>query len=131
MGHEHAHEHTHGPTGPATVMADVGGDVGAAVVYTPEVLLGSELEIRPVGRTWDGTHTEVRERRTDATTSWAGFFGTLPAGRYEVRVRDDGSRAIASPPRVYLGGRPHATGTRRMVHGPADVDRLSGASSRP
>ena len=51
------HEHVHGATGPAAVMADVGGDVGAAVVYTPAALLGRELEIRLVGRPWDGTHT--------------------------------------------------------------------------
>jgi hypothetical protein len=95
MGHDHAHEHAHGPTGPATVMADVGGDVGAAVVYTPEALVGCELEIRAVGRAWDGTHTGVRERQAGATTSWAGFFGRLPAGRYEVRVRDGASRSIA------------------------------------
>jgi hypothetical protein len=75
-------------------MADVGGDVGAAVVYTPEALVGRELEIRPVGRTWDGTHTAVRERRVGSRVMWAGFFGALPAGSYEVRVRDDASRAI-------------------------------------
>jgi hypothetical protein len=76
-------------------MADVGGDVGAAVVYTPEALVGRELEIRLIGRAWDGTHTAVRERQVGTRTSWAGFFGTLPAGRYQVRVRGDSSRAIA------------------------------------
>jgi hypothetical protein len=76
-------------------MADVGGDVGAAVVYVPEALGGRELEIRLIGRGWDGTHTAVRERHVGTRTSWAGFFGALPAGRYEVRVRDDASRAIA------------------------------------
>ena len=88
------HEHIHGPTGPATVMADVGGDVGAAVVYTPEALAGRELEIRPLGRAWDGTHTAVRERHVGASTAWAGFFGALRAGRYEVRIRGDASRPI-------------------------------------
>jgi hypothetical protein len=94
MTHTHTHAHAHGPTGPASVMADLGGDVGAAVVYTPEALVGRELEIRALGRAWDGTHTEVRERRVGATIRWAGFFGALPAGSYEVRVRDDASRAI-------------------------------------
>ncbi len=75
-------------------MADVGGHVGAAVVYTPEALVGRELEIRPVGRPWDGTHTAVRERHVGRSTLWAGFFGALPAGRYEVRLRGDGSRSI-------------------------------------
>ena len=75
-------------------MADVGGDVGAAVVYTPEGLVGRELEIRPLGRAWDGTHTAVRERHVGASTLWAGFFGALPAGRYQVRLRGDASRSI-------------------------------------
>jgi hypothetical protein len=88
------HEHVHGATGPAAVMADVGGDVGAAVVYTPAALLGRELEIRLVGRPWDGTHTAVRERALGASRVWAGFFGALPAGRYEVRLRGDVSRSI-------------------------------------
>jgi hypothetical protein len=93
-GHVGGHEHVHGPTGPATVMADVGGDVGAAVVYTPATLVGRELEIRPVGRAWDGTHTAVRAREVGTSTVWAGFFGALHAGRYEVRLRGDGSRPI-------------------------------------
>jgi len=88
------HEHVHGATGPATVMADVGGDVGAAVVYTPEALVGRELEIRPLGRPWDGRHTAVRERHVGRSTLWAGFFGALSAGRYEVRLRGDGARSI-------------------------------------
>jgi len=89
-----AHEHIHGATGPAAVMADVGGDVGAAVVYTPEALVGRELEIRLAGRPWDGTHTAVRERTLGASSVWAGFFGALPAGRYQVRLRGDASRSI-------------------------------------
>ena len=92
--HDHHTEPVHGPTGPATVMADVGGDTGAAVVYTPGELAGCELEIRRMGDAWDGTHTAVRERHVGRTTLWAGFFGALPAGDYEVRVRDDASRAI-------------------------------------
>jgi hypothetical protein len=88
------HEHVHGATGPAAVMADVGGDVGAAVVYTPEALRGRELEIRRAGRPWDGTHTAVRERTLGTSSVWAGFFGALPAGRYQVRLRGDGSRSI-------------------------------------
>ena len=102
MTHDHVHTHpstqdaepVHGPTGPATVMADIGGDTGAAVVYTPGELVGQELEIRRVGHAWDGTHTAVRERHVGSTTLWAGFFGALDAGEYEVRLRDDASRAM-------------------------------------
>ena len=67
---------------PPAVMADVGGNVGAAVVYTPEALLGRELEIRRAGRPWDGTHTAVRERTLGASSVCAGFLrvagGALP-----------------------------------------------------
>ena len=88
------HEHVHGPTGPATVMADVGGDVGAAVVYTPEGLVGRELEIR-LARPPMGRHPHRGPRAPlGASTLWAGFFGALPAGRYEVRLRGDASRSI-------------------------------------
>ena len=75
-------------------MADIGGDVGAAVLYTPETLLGSEIEIRHAGHPWDGTHTAVRERLVNGSVLWAGFFGALHAGRYELRVRGDASRSI-------------------------------------
>ncbi len=88
------HEHVHGASGSATVMADLGGEVGAAVVYTPEGLVGRELEIRLLGRPWDGAHTAVRERHVGASTRWAGFFGALPAGRYQVRLRGDASPSI-------------------------------------
>jgi hypothetical protein len=64
------------------------------VVYTPEALRGRELEIRLAGRPWDGTHTAVRERTLGAASVWAGFFGALPAGRYQVRLRGDASCAI-------------------------------------
>jgi hypothetical protein len=94
MAHVHEVEAVHGATGPATVLADIGGDVGAAVVYTPAILSGLELEIRAVGCEWDGTHTAVRERQLNGSVVWAGFFGTLAAGRYEVRVRSDVSRVI-------------------------------------
>ena len=87
MTHEHAIEGQHGATGAATVMADIGGDVGAAVVYTPSTLAGHEIEIRPVGGDWDGTHTAVRERHVGDTVLYAGFFGSLPADHYMVRVR--------------------------------------------
>jgi hypothetical protein len=94
MGHDHASETAHGPTGAATVLTDIGGDVGAAVVYVPEHLAGLEIEIRAVGAEWDGTHTGVRERHVGGAVLHAGFFGTLHAGRYEVRLRDDDARAV-------------------------------------
>ena len=87
MAHVHTIETHHGPSATASVLADIGGDVGAAAVYTPDALLGSELEIRAAGHEWDGTHTAVRERQVDGSTLCAGFFATLAAGHYELRVR--------------------------------------------
>jgi hypothetical protein len=76
-------------------MADIGGDVGAAVLYTPVDLLGLEIEIRADGAEWEGTHTAVRERHVGDSVLYAGFFGALAAGRYELRVRDDASRQMS------------------------------------
>jgi len=93
--HHHGEEGQLGTSGPATVMADIGGDVGAAVIYTPEDFAGLEIEIRPVGSEWDGTHTAVRERQLANSVVWAAFFAALHAGRYDMRVREDTSRAMS------------------------------------
>lgn len=95
-----AHEHHHdeaaalAPSETASVMTDIGGDRGAAVLYVPEELAGLEIEIRPIGQPWDGTHTAVRERHVGTSVIWAAFFGSLAAGRYDVRVKGDGVRGL-------------------------------------
>ena len=83
------------PTGPAAVMADVGGDVGAAVVYTPAALARARAR-DPARRPRRGTEPTPRSASAalGASRVWAGFFGALPAGRYEVRLRGDASRSI-------------------------------------
>lgn len=82
-----------GPAGPTRgrSVLDIGGDVGAAVVLTPGALEGEELEIRPAGGEWNGTHTGVRRRGPGCC---AALFPALPAGRYEIRVADSGSAAV-------------------------------------
>jgi hypothetical protein len=95
MAHQHTVEPQHGASAVASVVADIGGDVGAAVIYTPETLAGLEIEIRSAGCKWDGTHTAVRERHLNGAVVWAAFFAALPAGRYEVRLREDTRRSIA------------------------------------
>ncbi len=93
--HVHAGTETApGPSGEGTVVLDIGGTSGAAVVYVPASLDGEELEIRPVGRPWDGTHTAVRRRDLRDGVCFAGVFGTLQAGGYEVRVRGTGSAPV-------------------------------------
>jgi hypothetical protein len=91
--HAHAHvEAIPAPSETGSVVADIGGDVGAAIVYVDADLAGHEIEIRPSGAAWDGTHTGIRERHVNGGVIWAAFFGSLRAGRYEVRVRGDESR---------------------------------------
>jgi len=94
MAHEPLAEAPQGPSYAGSVMADIGGDVGAAVLHVPEALAGLEIEIRAVGHDWDGTHTAVRERHVNDVIIWAAFFWSLGAGRYEVRVRGDGSHTV-------------------------------------
>ncbi len=75
------------PSGEGTVVLDIGGTRGAAIVYTPATLDGLEIEIRRAGRPWDGTHTAVRRRDLRRAVAYAGVFGSLEAGPYQLRLR--------------------------------------------
>lgn len=75
------------PSGPGSVVLDIGGDIGAAIIYTAPSLAGREIEIRPVGGEWDGTHVAVRERLLRSGSKWAALFPQLQHGSWEVRVR--------------------------------------------
>jgi hypothetical protein len=75
------------PSGPGSVVLDIGGDVGAAVVVMSAKRNGTEIEIAPEGRDWDGTHTMVRPRHLHAGVVHAGVFGALREGNYRVRLR--------------------------------------------
>jgi hypothetical protein len=77
------------PSGPGTVVLDIGGDIGAAMVAAPASLVGAEIEIRPAGRPWEGTHTAIRQRNLGDATTFAGVFPSLPAGDYELRIKGD------------------------------------------
>ena len=88
MGVVHPHsESTPAPSGEGTVVLDIGGDTGAVVVLTPAGLDGSEIEVRPVGDVWRGTHTGVRQRELRDGVCFAAVFGALRAGRHQLRVR--------------------------------------------
>jgi hypothetical protein len=84
--HGHGTEELPPPSGEASVVLDVGGPYGALVVLAPERLEGTEIEIHRVDRPWDGTHTAVRRRDLRDTVAYAGVFGRLLAGRYELRI---------------------------------------------
>jgi hypothetical protein len=75
------------PSGEGTVVLDVGGSRGALVIFTAEFMDGEEIEIRPTGSPWDGTHTAIRKRDLRDSVAFAGVFGSLQAGRYQVRIK--------------------------------------------
>jgi hypothetical protein len=74
-------------------MLDIGEGTGALVVYTSETVDGHEIEIRPHGGIWGGTHTAVRARHVGDRVLHAGVFGSLPAGLYDLRLRHTGPDA--------------------------------------
>jgi hypothetical protein len=75
------------PSGQGTVVLDIGGDRGAAVILIPASLEGSEIEIRVAGEPWTGTHTGIRRRQVHDGVRFAAVFASLPAGRYQLRVK--------------------------------------------
>jgi hypothetical protein len=84
--HDHA-EVAPGPGGEASVVLDIGSSRGAVVVVTPPSLADLEIEIRPADGRWDGTHTGIRRRDLRDTVAYAGVFGSLEAGAYQLRLR--------------------------------------------
>ena len=75
------------PSGEGTVVLDIGGARGAAVIYVPAALHGGEIEIRAVGRPWNGAHTGIRERALRDGACVAAVFGALDEGDYQLRIR--------------------------------------------
>jgi hypothetical protein len=88
--------HLHGPSEEGSVVLDIGGDVGAAIVQTSAALVGSEIEIRPCGAAWDGTHVAVRPRHIPDGEMYAALFPALRHGTYEIRRRGDTEGPVAS-----------------------------------
>lgn len=68
-------------------MVEIGEGTGALVVYTSAAREGEEIEIRPHGGVWAGTHTGIRAREVGPKVLHAGVFGSLPAGLYDLRIR--------------------------------------------
>ena len=76
-----------GPSDAGCVVLDIGPGSGAAIVMTSSALNGREIEIREIGRPWDGTHVAVRQRDGGGTSRYAAIFGSLVPGHYEFRLR--------------------------------------------
>ncbi|HEY7948117.1 MAG TPA: hypothetical protein VID75_10580 [Acidimicrobiales bacterium] len=70
-------------------MLDIGEGRGALVVFTTQDRLSEEIEIRPHDGEWTGLHTAVRARHMGEITRYAGVFGSLSAGLYDLRIRHD------------------------------------------
>jgi hypothetical protein len=85
-----------GPSGKATVMVEVGATHGAIVVVVPASMCGSEIEIRRVGKPWEGVHTAIRKRDLRNSVEFAGVFGSLPVGKYQLRIKTDDSAPAAT-----------------------------------
>ena len=73
-------------------------------MYTAAALAGREIEIRPDGEMWAGRHTAVRARHMGDVVLHAGVFDTLPAGRYDLRIRPDGHAGDGHTDVVPAGG---------------------------
>jgi hypothetical protein len=122
-GHDHDHQagvgHTHasepgpgpgpgpeanlGPSAEASVVLDIGPHAGALVLYTDEDLAGAEIEIRPGGAEWLGTHTAVRERHAASRILYAGVFGSLVPGTYDLRLKGGGPGSFGLTVEVVAG----------------------------
>ena len=92
-----------GPSGEASVVLDIGLHAGALVLYTDVDLAGAEIEIRPGAGTWLGKHTAVRERHVGGRVLYAGVFGSLAAGPYDVRLKGGGAGSFDLAVEVVAG----------------------------
>src|ERR1700722_3173421 len=85
------------PDAAGIVIVDIGGDAGAAVICNPSELVGAEIEIRAAGTEWGGSHPGVWERQGPGTATTAAVFGSLRAGRYELRIKDTAGTEHPAP----------------------------------
>jgi hypothetical protein len=115
-GHRHPHQAVHpepegplAPSGEASVVLDIGPHAGALVLYTDDGLDRAEIEIRPGGGSWRGAHTAVRERRAGGRVLYAGVFGSLPEGPYDLRLKGGGPLSFDMSVDVVAGSVTEAT----------------------
>jgi hypothetical protein len=118
-------EHTLGPSETGGAVLNIGGDVGAAVVRTPALLLGSEIEIRRVGAAWESVHTAVRERVLPDGPIYAALFDSLVSGRYDLRVRHGDAGGPVAVVDVEGGRSPRRSSNLAPMGNPQSASRCS------
>ncbi len=73
-------------------VLDIGDDIGALIIHSRPELCGRQIDVSPKGRTWQRTHTDVLERRTNGYSRFAALFLSLPAEDYI--IWSDNSRPV-------------------------------------
>jgi hypothetical protein len=73
-------------------VLDIGDDIGALIIHSRRELCGRQIDISPKERTWQRTHTDVLERRTNDHAVFAALFLSLPAEDYI--IWGDSSRPV-------------------------------------
>ncbi|HWC39773.1 MAG TPA: hypothetical protein VG476_14640 [Acidimicrobiales bacterium] len=68
-------------------VLDIGEDLGAMVLYTPEALLGREVEVESDDERRVRTHAVVRARHLGGRQLFSAVFPALAAGRYRICAR--------------------------------------------
>ena len=80
MAHEsHDRETVHG-----FIMIDIGDDAGALVIYAPNELRGTEIEISPAVDDAARQHVDFLERKVDERSVCAAVFPSLSPGKYSI-----------------------------------------------
>ena len=82
------------------VVLDIGGDIGALIVFLPESLAGTEIEIGLSGEK-PFTHTGVHPRGDGENRRQTAVYPELTTGDYQLRHPGDGS---ALGPVVHVEG---------------------------
>ena len=62
-------------------MLDIGDEVGALVLMTDAALVGSEVEVSPLGTSDPRTHAEVHPRRAGGDIVHAAVFVQIVGGK--------------------------------------------------
>jgi hypothetical protein len=72
------------PSWDGSVVLDIGGDIGALVLLVSADLDRHEIDLRPETPGQPNTHSAVRERRLESSSTFAAVYPSLLAGRYTI-----------------------------------------------